>query len=156
MVVDASEFLTVMAGESDATVRSDVKVDCCLTGAQAAAPFWTSLGIAANATSAVDTNERRHDGTDNWLWVHAREKYVRIVTLGFIQRNYVGNTTAMRKSLGFVIGYTSSKVPFCWSFSAGVSSQLGFIIFFVFPSASVKRLASLFIVEEGRVAYLVV
>jgi hypothetical protein len=72
--------------------------------------------------------------TDNFG--HMQMKFVRIVTLGFIQRNYVGNTTAMRKSLGFVIEYTSSKVLFV-GFSAGVSSQLGFVIFcFFFPPQS--------------------
>lgn len=63
---------------------------------------------------------------------HVGDKYVRIVTLGFIQRNYVGNTTDMRKSLGFVIEYTSSKVLFVVvCFSRGIITA-GFHYFCVF------------------------
>jgi hypothetical protein len=79
-------------------------------------------------------------------------KFVRIVTLGFIQRNYVDNTTAMRKSPGFVIEYTSSKVPFCWEFQPGYHHSWVslFFVFFVFFHLKYKRLAC------GRAAYLVV
>lgn len=67
---------------------------------------------------------------------YMRDKYVRIVTLGFIQRGYVGNTTAVRKSLGFVIEYISSKVLFVGEvFSRGIiTAGFHYFCFFV-PSA---------------------